>query len=193
MAENKTDLLDDAQVASAWWLFLVVGVLWLLFGFMLLSFSFKTVWGVAAFVGIGLLAGGTLDIIAAFSNKQGRGLNIFLGLMGIGAGIIALAWPSETFLVLARLLAWFLFISGIVGIINSFMTKSQNNLWFLSLCLGILNVTIGIWAIRYVGNSLVLLALVAGIVAISRGMMNLFSGFALHGLKNEIKHEVAAA
>lgn len=185
--EDNASLKEEA---SAWWLLLITGTLWILFGLFLLSFDYRTVWGIAVFAGIGFLAGGTLDLIMAFTTKKYRWTHVIFGLIGIVAGIMALAWPGATYLVLARLFAWFLFIGGLVSTIMAIATHKENDMWLLQLFVGILSFAVGIWAVRSVTDSLILLALWAGIGALCRGLSDLFVGFGLHGVKKEMERGV---
>ena len=55
-AEPNVDEL--LEVSKGWWLYLVAGVLWIIFGWVVLSFNFDTVWAVAVFFGFGFIIGG---------------------------------------------------------------------------------------------------------------------------------------
>ena len=65
----------DADDLGPWWLFLMTGVLWLIFSFVILSFNWVTVWSVAVlaglvfWVGAAALARGITSIFLAFRVK----------------------------------------------------------------------------------------------------------------------------
>src|SRR5436305_1921232 len=88
---------------SWWWLYLVTGVAWLIFAFIVFSFTYRTVWAVAVFAGVGFLFEGISELMTSAVVPSGKWLHILLGVMFVVAGVIALAWPGETFHVLARL------------------------------------------------------------------------------------------
>lgn len=186
------DASSETEAASTWWVFIVTGVLWTIFGLALLSFSWTTVWGIAVFAGIGFLIGGFVDLIAAFQVRRHRWINLTLGIIGIVAGVIALTWPGMTFVVLARLLAWTLFISGLVMMVSSLMTRHENDAWVLQLLLGILNLAIGLWAVRNTTGSFYLLALWAALAAIAHGIADMFIGAGLHGVKKAMNRTATA-
>jgi uncharacterized membrane protein HdeD (DUF308 family) len=187
---NENASLD--RETGAWWLLLITGTLWILFGFMLLTFSYKTVWGIAVFAGIGFLACGTLDLMMAFVTRRYRWTHVLFGLIGILAGIASLAWPAETFIILARIFAWFLFIGGLASTIMAIATHRENELWWLQLIVGGLSLAIGVWAVRNISGSLVLLALWAGIGALCRGLSDLVVGFGLHGERKSVERAMRA-
>ena len=54
---------DDLEAARHWWVFLVTGILWILFAWIVLSFDYDSVWAVAVFFGFGMIAGGIMTIM----------------------------------------------------------------------------------------------------------------------------------
>ena len=151
--------LDDLPSPNAgWWLPVVAGVIAVLFGFLVLSFNYATLWAVTIAAGIGFLLTGVADVAAGLNARGStRILGLVLGVLAIGAGIIAFAWPDTTFVVLARLVAWLLLLRGVFGIVGAFEAKARDNeLWWIPLVLSVLEVVVAIWAVRDPGHSVVL-------------------------------------
>ena len=71
----------------------IIGVLSIIVGFALLRTPFQSVEVFIFVLGIFWLVQGVMTFVAAFSQKQGRNLRIFMGLLGILAGIIILTYP----------------------------------------------------------------------------------------------------
>ncbi|HWC68146.1 MAG TPA: DUF308 domain-containing protein [Acidimicrobiales bacterium] len=179
------EVLEDSR---GWWMFLLTGILWIIFGFIVLSFDdFETVWAVAVFFGIGFIVGGILELAVASRVPGWKWLHILFGIIAIVAGILALIWPGQTFLVLAAIIGWYVLFSGIMDIITAFVTKDENDLWWLQLVLGIAQVLIGFWAVGYAGRSIALLVIWVGASALARGISDIFIGFGLHSAGKEVR------
>ena len=99
-------------VASAWWLFLIFGILWILFGMFVLTYNAGSLLALAVFFGVTFLMTGVTQLLAAGRAEGWRWLWVVGGGLSIVAGILALAWPERTVLVLAGILAWFLVFKG---------------------------------------------------------------------------------
>ena len=80
-----------------------------------------------------------------------RWLHVAFGIIAIIAGVAALVWPGQTFLVLAAIIGWYVLFAGIFDIAASFAIQDEVDLWWLQLILGIAQVLIGFWAIGYPG------------------------------------------
>jgi uncharacterized membrane protein HdeD (DUF308 family) len=179
------EVLEDSR---GWWMFLLTGILWIIFGFIVLSFDdFETVWAVAVFFGIGFIVGGIMELAVASRVPGWKWLHILFGIIAIVAGILALIWPGQTFLVLAAIIGWYVLFSGIMDIITAFVTKDENDLWWLQLVLGIAQVLIGFWAVGYAGRSIALLVIWVGASALARGISDIFIGFGLHSAGKEVR------
>src|SRR5215213_1753061 len=107
---------DLVEVAKGWWLYLVVGVLWIMFGWVVLTFDFDTVWAIAVFFGFGFIAGGLMEIFVGMRTPDWRWFHILFGVIAVIAGIVALVWPGQTFLVLAAIVGWYVLFAGIIDI-----------------------------------------------------------------------------
>ncbi len=190
-ALSSADREVVAEASKRWWLYLLTGVLWIVFAFIVLSFDFDTVWAVAVFFGIGFIVGGMMELFVAFETPSWRWLHIVFGIIAIIAGFIALAWPGQTFLVLAAIIGWYVLFAGIMDIVVSFATRDINDLWWLQLLLGIAQVLIGFWAVGYAERSIVLLVVWVGASALARGISSIFLGFGLHSAGKEVRKRMS--
>jgi uncharacterized membrane protein HdeD (DUF308 family) len=166
--------------------------LWIIFGFVVLSFNFDTVWAIAVFFGFGFMIGGAMELYVAFQTPGWRWLHILFGVIAIVAGLLALIWPGQTFLVLAAIVAWYILFAGIMDIVIAFSTREENDLWWLQLILGIAEVLIGFWAVGYAGRSVALLVVWVGASALARGISSIFLGFGLHRAGKEVRKRLSA-
>lgn len=170
---------DLAAVARHWWVYLLAGIAWMVFAFVVLSFDITTVWAVAVFFGVGLLVGGMTEFFVAAITDSWKWLHVLVGVISVVAGIVALVWPGQTFLVLAAVIGWYLLFTGIFDVVAAFATKDDNDIWWLQLVLGIAQILIGFWAIGYTGRSVAVLVIWVGASALARGISSLFLAFGL--------------
>ena len=135
--------VEAKTVTRAWGWFLVAGIAWIVFAFILLSFNYRTVWAIAVFFGIGFIIGGIMELAVAAMTPGWKWLHILLGIVSIIAGLFPLIWPGETLLVLGAIVGWLLLFYGVVDIVFPFSTRDLDNLWWMQLIAGIIMVAIG--------------------------------------------------
>lgn len=178
-------LLESAPLS--WWVYLVFGALWLIFGWIVLStrHNTTTVWAVTIYVGILFFLVGFGEMVAAFVAEGWRWVHATLGILSIIAGVVAFAWPGQTFLTLAVLLSWFLLVHGSIGFVYALMSRHEMELWWMRLLLSILEVMIGFWAVSYPGRSLVLLIVWVGATALAKGIGNIIEAFELRAYRSK--------
>lgn len=184
---------DMQEVTRGWGWFLAAGIAWIVFSFFVLSFNYRTVWAIAVFFGIGFILGGIMELAVAAVAPGWKWLYILLGIVSIVAGIIALIWPGQTFLVLSAIVGWLLLFYGIIDIVFAFSTRHLEGLWWMQLVSGTIMVLLGFWAISpddatvstYRGA--VLLAVWIGVAALFRGISDIVVGFRLRSVHRELE------
>ena len=192
MPRIGTDALPRDALRSltrSWWLFLILGILWILFGMFVLSYNVGSLLALAIFAGVAFIMTG-INQFLSFGRVEGgwRWLYLVGGVLSILAGIIAFVWPHRTLLVISVVLAWFLVFKGIVDIVSAF-TNHGRPYWWVGLILGILELLLGIWAAGYPGRSLFVFINLVGIYAIFYGFTELFAAFDLRGLGRQLDRE----
>lgn len=196
MAQSLRD--DMRTVTRGWGWFLAAGIAWIVFAFFLLSFNYRTVWAIAVFFGIGFIVGGAMELVIAAAAPGWKWLYVLIGIVSIVAGVIALGWPGETFLVLSAIAGWLLLFYGIIDIVFAFSTRHLEGLWWMQLVSGIVMVLLGFWAISpddatvatYRGA--VLLVVWIGVAALFRGISDIVVGFRLRSVHRELEAPAAA-
>ena len=179
-------------LTGAWWLFLILGVLWILFGMFVLSYNVGSLLALAVFAGVTFILTGVTQVMSATRVRDWRWLYLIGGILSILAGIVAFVWPGRTLLVLSVILAWFLVFKGIVDIVGALMAHGRPY-WWLGLILGILELLLGIWAAGYPGRSLFVFVNLVGVYAIFYGFTEVFAAFDLRGLGHRLERQPPAA
>ena len=99
------------------WFGYLVGALFLIAGVIVLLRPGKSLWFLAVFVGASLLVTGAIQIVMAIADREHVRhwvLLALLGALGVVAGVLAIAWPGITILVLALLVGIRLIVWGVV-------------------------------------------------------------------------------
>jgi uncharacterized membrane protein HdeD (DUF308 family) len=105
-------------------LLFISGMLSLILGLIAIRGAFQAVEILAIFVGIAFLFRGFGSMFAAVEQKEGRGWNIFGGVLMIIGGLVVLEWPGISLATLAWVVGIWMVIGGIFEIIAAFMLRS---------------------------------------------------------------------
>jgi uncharacterized membrane protein HdeD (DUF308 family) len=159
-----------------WGLYLVAGVLWVLYGMLVLSLRPAAVTSLALLAGIAFILGGISQIFHATRVERWPLLWVATGVLGIAAGIVAILWPGPTLMVLAMFVAWYLVFSGVFSMIASFMSH-RRRMWWVPLLIGALEIVLGVWAIGSPGRELLLLVNLVGFGMVLYGVTEIFAAF----------------
>lgn len=183
-AEEREAERELGRLAVPWWTLLIAGIFWLVYAFFVLSFDYRTVLAIAIFAGILFVLLGLGSLGIAMLVPEHKWLPAILGLIGVAAGIACFVWPDITFRALAALFAWYLLFKGAADIIMSFLSRRDDDLWWLWLIVGIAQIVIAFWAIGYEGRTLALLAIWIGVIAVMRGITDIVLAFRLRGFQH---------
>jgi uncharacterized membrane protein HdeD (DUF308 family) len=184
---SASERQELTQLAKAWWMPVVVGVLLLLYSFTVLSFSIRTVWAISIGLGVGLLVSGIGGLFTWRAATSWRWLALAAAIIDLVLAVVVFTWPGATFLVLARLVGWVLLLRGIIDILQSFEARRLGESgWWMLIVVGAFNIGVAFWATRYPGRSIVLLVLWVGISLLTRALVLIVAGFALRSAGKQV-------
>jgi len=166
------------RVTAVWWWFLIVGVLWTLFGMYVLSYRVGSLYAVAGLVGASFILGGVSELLVASRVESWRWLFILLGILSVAAGIVTFVWPDITLYIVSIFVAWYLIIFGILHVVMS-LAEEKVPWWWTQLLLGIAELVLGVWAVRSWQRSLFTLVTLVGVWAIFFGIREIFAAFTI--------------
>jgi uncharacterized membrane protein HdeD (DUF308 family) len=135
------------RIRSHWWLFLVRGILALLFGIAVLVYPGAGLLAIAWIFAIYAFVDGIVALVTAvrMNHADGNwGWLLFEGVLGIIAGIIAAVYPFAAAFALAWLLGAWAIITGVLAIASAFSARvhiPNEWLWVLS---GVVSLIFGI-------------------------------------------------
>jgi len=173
---------DLRQFGRSWWIFLVVGLVWIFVSLMVLQFDQTSINTISAIVGIVFLLAAVEEGLHAVFISGWRWLHLLLTVAFVVGGIWSFAYSTMTFGVLALLLGWFLLIAGTFAIVGALMNRGVE-LWWLELITGILMVAVAFWAVGDPDRSAWLLVLWVVLGAFFRGLNRIVFAFQVRSLK----------
>ena len=109
------------------------------------------------------------------------GLVLTFGILSVLVGLVALIWPQITFLVFAVFFGAWLFVSGIVQLVQSFAGDASGGARVLLAISGVCGVVLGLLCFRSAMHAAYILTLLIGIGWIIRGIMTFVAGISAAG------------
>lgn len=144
--------MNNNVLLQSWWMLALRGVIALAFGFAALAWPAVTLlWLVAVFAVYALVAG----VIAVATALNGRGkderwwLILLMGLVSIGAGLIALAYPEATIVALLLLIGVNALVTGMLDVILAVQLRKRIGGEWLLFASGILSALFGILVVLF--------------------------------------------
>ena len=161
---------ETAQlIAQTWWAGLLGGIISVIFGAVILSVDWS-VSSLALVVGILLVLRGLATASSRPSDGGVRTVNVVLGTLEALAGIAIAVWPEPGLLTLAVLIGLRLLVGGAVLTVGALANRELPH-WWLLLLLGLIQLPLGIWALRRPGMTLAILITLVGVWAIAAGII----------------------
>jgi uncharacterized membrane protein HdeD (DUF308 family) len=165
-----------------WWVLLVTGSLWSIFGLIVFQFDYTTVSALSILLGTVCVAAGLFEVVAAAtSHGWWRAIHVVLAVVFVAIGIAAFAHPENTFKALAAIFAFYLLLRGIFDIIVALLVRPAE-LWWIGLISGVILIALAFWAAGDFGHQAFLLVVWVGASALVHGIAEIVMAFRLrHG------------
>lgn len=166
-------------LARNWWMFVLRGVFAIIFGVVAWIWPGLTLIALIYLFAAYALIDGVTAIISIFSpGGRSRWFGLLLeGILGIGAAIVAIAWPGLTALSLVWVIAAWAVVSGVFRIITAIRIREEiENEWWMGLG-GAASIIFGIILFVAPGEGALALVWLIGIWAIVLGIFLIAFGF----------------
>jgi uncharacterized membrane protein HdeD (DUF308 family) len=164
------------------------GVLAIAIGVTALAWPGVTVLALVILFAIYAFIAAGMEVVRGFSSEKAGSVvgHLLLGLVDVAAGVIALAWPGPTALVLVLLVGAWAMVAGLVEIYAGFEvgeTTGTRALFFVS---GLISVAFGIVLFARPGIGAVTLALLFGLFNLVYGFWALIEGIDLRRARHHL-------
>jgi uncharacterized membrane protein HdeD (DUF308 family) len=156
---------------------LITGILWIIVAWLVLAFDSTSINTIAVLAGAVILAAGIAELYLMLFAPGWKWLHALLAGLFVITGLFAWINPGDTVFWLAAFIGWYLLFKGIADIVLGFLTKAENDAWWLSIIVGIFEVLLGFWSAGRFGRSLYLLIAYVAVIALTRGVMDIVMAF----------------
>ncbi len=133
-----------------------------------------------------LLAGFQNIVLASVADSL-RWLWALFGVLFLAAAVVSFIHPEETFAGMADILGFLFLMVGVWWMVQAFVERAINPLWWLGLISGILMTCLAFWTSGqfFIHKAYVLLVF-AGIWALMAGIGDIVRAFAVRRLNKEL-------
>jgi uncharacterized membrane protein HdeD (DUF308 family) len=158
------------RISHLWWGPLLGGLVSIGLGLAILSnaWTFKVL---VVVTGILFIARGLVLALSPSYASDSFGAQVAAGVLGVIAGIVLIVWPGPTLLALAFFVGVWLVLSGGFHIVTAITNRRQLPYWGLMVVMGVLELLLGIWAMRRPELTLALIIVILGLWAVITGVM----------------------
>lgn len=180
-----------SSTVKNWWVFLIVGVLFIFGGIWIFKTPIESFITLAMFFSILILISGVFSIIFAFANKEdidNWGLHLVGGILDVIVGLILLSYPGITLVLFSLFIGFWLMFRGFNIISTSLKLKKNGADWIWVLFFGILIV---IFAFMSIVNPLIGVSYLVFTLAISfllLGFANIFLALQLKKINSNVEN-----
>ena len=158
------------QVSRLWWVPLLAGLVSILLGLLILASD----WGIKVLVvvtGLLFVVHGVSLVLSPAYARGSRGEQVVAGTVAVIAGVVLLAWPGPTLLLLAVFAGAWLAVSGGFNIVTSISRRHTLPYWGLTTAVGVIELVLGLWAIRRPEMALSVVVVALGLWAVITGVL----------------------
>jgi len=170
--------LEETTAADWWWLYLVTGVVSLLIGAALVWFREETLTFIGILIGLWILFFGIIRFLLALfgGESEGRLMLAVVGVLGIALGIIVMKNPTETIGIIAVIIGLFWIIFGLIDVFQGVTTSDMPGRWW-TVVGGLVAAAAGVLLVFWTEPTVMVLALIAGILLIIEGVLEIIGAF----------------
>jgi len=176
------------RLSRNWTTVLLNGLVLIVAGVLIFSIDWS-VRSLSTFIGALFIFEGFWAMLT--SGIDNRAVNFITGLLSVAAGVVIIAWPSPSLIVLGIFLGSWLIVIGTMTITGAFAARKVLPDWWLLLLLGLAEVPLGVLALADPGATLAALITVGGIWAVAIGAGRVVLAFQLRHLPEEVDQAFA--
>lgn len=174
------------ELARRWPLMVARGALAILFGVLALIWPGVTLLTLVFLWAAYTLVDGVIALVVAIRGDTGNRVALgAVGVLGIGAGLVAFIWPGITTLVLLVVIAVWAIIVGVLQVVVAIrLRKTITDEWFLGVS-GLLAVALGVLLLFRPGDGALALVVTIAMFALLWGVSLVLFGLRLRKVDKE--------
>lgn len=187
----QTDSAAEVREAtSAWWLFVLIGLVGIAAGVIVLLKPEDSLSFLAVVAGIFVLASGIFDVAISFNKRTpNRGLAAVVGVLSVVVGVLLVRHPIGGVLFVALLIGIWLIAVGVVRLVETF--DSERRFW--GIVVALVEIVAGIVIVATPPIGFATLALLTGIAFIVNGVAIFALGWMLHAVRRDAEEPAVQA
>ena len=185
---KPTDLREAVStITGYWWVGLVAGISWLVISLVILQFDTASIRTVGVLVGLMFLLTAVQNIALTTLPAEHRWVPGLFSVLFLISAVICFIDPVDTFAGLANMLGFLFLVVGVWWMVQAFLERPVNPLWWLGLISGILMTGIAFWSAGqlFAAKAYTLLVF-AGIWALMQGTVDIVRAFEVRRVHNEL-------
>jgi uncharacterized membrane protein HdeD (DUF308 family) len=188
LAAEPTGIREKVREATGyWWAGLVAGISWLIISLAILQFDAGSVATVGVLVGLMFLLAGAQNVALATLPAEHRWVPALFSVLFLVSAVVCFINPVDTFAGLADMLGFLFLLVGVWWMVQSFLERPVNPMWWLNLISGILMTGIAFWAAgQLFATKAYTLLVFAGIWALMQGINEIVRAFEVRRVHEEI-------
>ena len=157
---------------------ILLGVLAVIVGIIAIAWPKVTIYALVILFAVYAFIDAALQAMRAFTSRAAGPVlgHLLLALIALAAGVIALAWPGPTALVLVLVVAIWAFIGGIFEIFAAFQSGETAGTRALYIITGLVSILFGVVLFAHPNIGAVTLALLFGLFTLIYGFSQITMG-----------------
>jgi uncharacterized membrane protein HdeD (DUF308 family) len=171
------------KIGRFWWVLLIVGIAWIVVGFVVLRFDSSTVELVSVLFGILILLAAGGEIFRAVVTPTGwRVWHVIFAVLLVLGAVLVFVHPGDSFVSLALVTGFYFVFAGTYDIVSSLFSLAYFPGAALQLASGVLQVVLGFIASSSLSASIFVLVLFVALSALFRGVAEISAAFAVRAM-----------
>lgn len=174
---------------------IVRGVLAVIVGVIAAAWPSITVFGLVVVFAVDAFMGTGMELARAFSSRTARLVtgHLLLALTDLVAGVVALAWPGPTALVLVITMAASSFVSGCFQLFAASQTGEPAGTRAMLILAGLVSIAFGVVIAARPGTGAIALALLFGLYSLIFGVWEIVAGVDLRHWRRNLRPVMPAS
>ena len=154
------------------WTLAVIGMVAIIAGIAMFMVDW-TLAALVAFVAMFFVARGALHIVTMSFTGLAGAFSALLGAGEIGIGVVLLAWPAPSLLVLVAVVGAWVVVCGVAEATIVLATRASRPHWLVRFVAAVVEVALGATLIARPGDTIESAAITLGVLAVFEGLLDI--------------------